>query len=100
MFKSITGGITKTVDQFGKVIVVEDDVLVSPGFLKYMNDALDLYANTHQVMHISGFSREEFKAVPLETSTYFFYHTTCWDGLHGKGHGINLYQMRFQLSVL
>jgi hypothetical protein len=78
LFKSITEGITKTVDQFGKVIVMEDDVLVAPGFLKYMNDALDLYENTPEVMHISGFSRDEFKTIPVEASTYFFYHTTCW----------------------
>jgi GNT-I family len=78
LFKSITEGITKTVDQFGKVIVMEDDILVAPGFLKYMNDALDLYENTPEVMHISGFSREEFNAVPAAASTYFFYHTTCW----------------------
>jgi GNT-I family len=78
LFKSITEGITKTVDQFGQVIVMEDDVLVAPGFLNYMNDALELYENTPEVMHISGFSRDEFRTIPLATSTYFFYHTTCW----------------------
>jgi len=78
LFRAIVDGITAQVDQFGKVIVMEDDVLVSPGFLTYMNDALDLYQNDEQVMHISGFSRAEFSAVPMTESTYFFNHTSCW----------------------
>lgn len=78
LFKSIVNGITQTVNQFGKVIVIEDDVLVSPGFLSYMNDGLDFYEKTPAVIHISGFSRAEFNAVDIKESTYFFYHTTCW----------------------
>lgn len=78
LFRSIVDGITAQVNQFGKVIVMEDDVLVSQDFLTYMNDALDLYENDTQVMHISGFSRAEFTAVPIKESTYFFNHTSCW----------------------
>jgi hypothetical protein len=78
LFKSIVNGITQTVDQFGKVIVIEDDVLVSPGFLTYMNDGLDFYENAASVMHISGFSRAAFSAVDIKEPTYFFYHTSCW----------------------
>jgi len=78
LFKSIVHGITEAVNHFGKVIVMEDDVLVSSGFLTYMNDALDLYENTPEVMHISGFSRAEFSAVAIPETTYFFNHTSCW----------------------
>jgi FAD/FMN-containing dehydrogenase len=78
LFRSIVDGITATVNKYGKVIVIEDDVLVSPGFLEYMNDALDFYENTEKVMHISAFSRPDLKPVPIKESTYFFYHTTCW----------------------
>lgn len=78
LVKSIVGGITEIVNKFGKVIVIEDDILVSPGFLTYMNDALDFYENNPKVMHISGFSRPEFKNLNIKEPTYFFYHTTCW----------------------
>ena len=43
--KSLIGGITELCDKFGRVIVVEDDVLTSPYFLRFMNDALNLYEN-------------------------------------------------------
>ena len=51
---------------------------VFPGFLKYMNDALGVYANEGRVMHISGFSKPQFENVALKESTFFFNHTTCW----------------------
>jgi hypothetical protein len=78
LFSSIVQGVTETVNKHGKVIVVEDDVLVFPGFLNYMNNALELYENTPEVMHISAFSRAEFAGLSPEASTYFFNQTSCW----------------------
>ena len=40
---NIIDGVTKVVDQYGKIIVIEDDIVTSPYFLKYMNEALDYY---------------------------------------------------------
>lgn len=78
LFRSIVDGITAQVKQSGKVIVLEDDVLVSKSFLTYMNDALELYEQEEKVMHISGFSRAEFSVIPMTASTYFYNHTSCW----------------------
>src|SRR5688572_30309752 len=36
---NIVDGVTTVVNRFGKVIVMEDDIVTSPGFLQYMNDA-------------------------------------------------------------
>jgi len=78
LFASLVNGITKVVNEFGKVIVIEDDVSVSEGFLDFMNDALTFYEHTEKVMHISGFSRPDLQQLELDQSTYFFYHTSCW----------------------
>ena len=78
LLRSIIDGVTKTVNEFGKVIVMEDDVLVSTGFLEYMNDALDFYEHANKVMHISGYSRAGLRAAAIKEPTYFFYHTSCW----------------------
>ena len=40
---SIIDGVTKIVNEYGKVIVLEDDLVTSPYFLKFMNDALEFY---------------------------------------------------------
>lgn len=78
LIKSNVAGVTKMVNEFGKVIVMEDDNLVSPGFLTFMNDALDFYEHNERVMHVCGYVRPEFGPVPVAESTYFFYHTTTW----------------------
>jgi len=52
---SIIGGVTEVVNKHGKIIVLEDDIVTSRGFLKYMNSALEVYQEDEKVMHISGF---------------------------------------------
>ena len=51
---SIIDGVTEVINVYGKVIVLEDDLLTSPYFLRYMNAALDFYQNRPAVMSISA----------------------------------------------
>jgi len=46
---SIIAGVTDIVNKYGKVIVLEDDLVSSPYFLQFMNDALNLYENEERV---------------------------------------------------
>ena len=78
LVKANIDGITEIVGRFGKVIALEDDGLLSPGFLTYMNDALDFYEDNPKVMHVSAYARPDFAPVKVEASTYFFYHTITW----------------------
>lgn len=73
---NIVNGVTQTVNEKGKVIVLEDDIETSKGFLKYMNSALRLYESEEKVMHISGY----MFPIQLKTSqeTLFYQITTCW----------------------
>ena len=52
---SITQGVTEIVNTYGTVIVLEDDIVTSPYFLTYMNDALNKYANNKKIIHINGY---------------------------------------------
>ncbi len=49
---NIIDGVTQIVNEYGKIIVLEDDLVTSPGFLKYMNEALDMYADEERVASI------------------------------------------------
>jgi hypothetical protein len=51
---SIISGVTSVCDEYGCVIVLEDDLDLSPFFLDYMKRALDLYRDDDRVMQISG----------------------------------------------
>lgn len=53
---SIRDGVTDVLQQNGKVIVVEDDLVTSPAFLSYMNKALDFYASYPAVFSIGAYS--------------------------------------------
>lgn len=52
--KSVIAGVTEVCAAKGRVIVLEDDIIVSPHFLAYMNEALDRYAAEERVMQISA----------------------------------------------
>jgi len=73
--KSIISGVTEIVNNYGKIIVLEDDLITSPYFLKYMNDALDFYKDNQAVISISGY------AYPVKTElpeTFFLKGADCW----------------------
>lgn len=54
--KSIISGVTEIIEKYGRVIVLEDDLEVSAGFLRYMNDALDFYKDKPDIWAISGYT--------------------------------------------
>ena len=72
---NIVDGVTKVVNKYGRVIVLEDDIVTSRGFLQYMNDALELYKDEEQVMHISGYMFPVDKELP---PTFFYNTASCW----------------------
>lgn len=74
--KSISEGVTQLVQKFGKVIVLEDDIVPNKGFLRFMNQALDLYQHEKQVFGISGGAFPMNKEVDL--TTFFLPVMSSW----------------------
>lgn len=74
---SIVAGVTEIVSIYGKIIVLEDDIVTSKGFLKYMNDALNLYEQEDKVMHIGSYLpyTNSHKKLP---NTFFSRFMSCW----------------------
>ena len=52
--RNIIEGVTDVCNRYGRVIVLEDDLVTSPHFLSFMNSALDKYETDQRVWHISG----------------------------------------------
>lgn len=80
---SIITGVTEIIRQYGKVIVLEDDLQTSPLFLDYMNKCLDHYENRKSVFSISSLSRphpERFypKDYPYDVYVSLVHHPTGW----------------------
>jgi putative methyltransferase (TIGR04325 family) len=76
----LSASIIKGVDQIlkihGTAIILEDDIVTGKGFLKYMNEALNLYRHNEEVISISGYN------YPMTTKglkeTFFIKGADCW----------------------
>lgn len=72
---SLIAGITEVINKYGKVIVVEDDLILSPYFLQFMNDGLEKYKDDDRVSSISGFIPPVEEKMP---NTFFLRYFECW----------------------
>ena len=73
--RNIIDGVTTMVNRYGRVIVLEDDLVVAPHFLRFMNDALDIYADVPQVGHIQAC---DFTNDPSLPDTFLIKWTGSW----------------------
>lgn len=74
---NIVDGVTWLCKEQGRIIVLEDDVLTAKGFLRFMNEGLDLYAQEEQVMSIAAhlFDTPEERQLP---PSFFLSIAHCW----------------------
>lgn len=76
--KSVIDGVSEIINEYDKVIVLEDDLITTPDFLTYMNDALNYYNNLDKVWSISGYN------IPIEfpedykSEVYYSYRGCSW----------------------
>ena len=76
--RSVIGGVTELINKYGRVIVVEDDLVLSPYFLDYMNDALEFYEKEENIWAISGYSfpMKSLKKYPHDV--FYSYRGCSW----------------------
>jgi hypothetical protein len=72
---SIISGVTAVCDEFGRVIVLEDDLVTAPSFLRFMNDALNFYDAEERVGSVHGYWYPVDRKVP---ETFFLRGASCW----------------------
>jgi hypothetical protein len=72
---NIISGVTEIINKFGKIIVLEDDLVTSSYFLEYMNEALEIYKDEEEVISIHGYIYPI--KVPL-SETFFIRGADCW----------------------
>jgi len=75
--KSIIFGVSETIKKYKKVIVLEDDLIVSRNFLCFMNEAIDKYINIKEVYSISGYSILKINKVD-SFDGYFLNRSWSW----------------------
>ena len=68
--RNVIGGLNKIFQIYDRAIILEDDLELSPFFLNYMNDALNLYATSENVASISGYM---YPIEPKKFSNNYFF---------------------------
>ena len=72
---SIISGVTEIVNRYGKIIVLEDDLVTSKYFLSFMNSTLEFYKDENKVISIHGYIYPIKSKLP---ETFFIKGADCW----------------------
>lgn len=75
---SIINGVSKIIEKYEKVIVVEDDLITSFNFLDFMNQALTFYEKNPKIFSISGYSFDLPSLKDFSKDFYLGYRASSW----------------------
>ena len=75
---NIIKGLIEMSNKFERFIVVEDDIIVNPSFLKFMNKALNFYEKNNAISSISGFSYVKKIPPDYNFDVYFAQRINAW----------------------
>ncbi len=75
---SIIDGVNKIIETYGKVIVLEDDLIASPNFLDFLNQALDFYFMNKKIFSISGYTMNLPSLKTYNKDYYSGYRASSW----------------------
>ncbi|MBU3540804.1 glycosyltransferase family A protein [Polynucleobacter sp. UB-Tiil-W10] len=73
--RSIISGVTKILSTYDQIIVIEDDLIVAPYFLKFMNEGLSKYKDDDRVISIHGYVYPTENILP---ENFFLRGADCW----------------------
>lgn len=75
---SIIGGVTEVINQYGKAIVIEDDLIASKNMLAYINQGLNQYENVPAVFSISAYTNIVRIPKDYTYDAYFGPRSSSW----------------------
>ena len=75
---SVIAGVTKIIEEYGRVIVVEDDIVTHPFFLRFMNDCLDTYEKRQDIYMIGGYNQNFTFPWWYKKDVYLTWRSCSW----------------------
>jgi len=73
---AVIQGVTEVIEEHGKVIVLEDDIVTEKGFLEFMNNSLEMYKGEDRVFGVSGYKFDSLESI--KQPTYFLPVMSSW----------------------
>jgi hypothetical protein len=75
---SVIEGVSYVLKNFDKIIILEDDLITSPNFLDFMNQALAFYEKNENIFSVSGWSLKLNSLNTVTSDYYFHYRMSSW----------------------
>lgn len=75
---SIIAGVTDVINEYGRVIVLEDDLVPAPGMLMYLNQMLDRYADEPKVCSVCAYGLKIRRPEGYSGDVYFSPRSSSW----------------------
>jgi hypothetical protein len=75
---SVISGVTQIVGRCDSVIVIEDDLVTSPNFLDFMNQALSFYRDNLKIHSVAGYTLELPSLINYPTDYYLGHRASSW----------------------
>jgi len=75
---SIIRGVSGIINKYGRAIVLEDDLVLQPGFLQYMDKALDVYESDSRIFSICGYGLKIKRPKDYEGDVYLCNRSSSW----------------------
>lgn len=75
---SIIAGVTEIINQFGRAIVLEDDLIVQPNFLAFMRQGLDKYEKEEKIYSVCGYTNKIRISKSYNYDAYLCTRSSSW----------------------
>ncbi|MDE6490720.1 MAG: glycosyl transferase [Muribaculaceae bacterium] len=75
---SIIAGVSDIINRYGRAIVLEDDLVLMPGFLQYMNQALDAYQADERIFAVCGYGLKIKRPAGYVGDVYLCNRASSW----------------------
>lgn len=75
---SIIAGVTDVINEYGRVIVLEDDLVPAPGMLLFLNQMLDRYAYEPKVCSVCAYGLKIRRPEGYSGDVYFSPRSSSW----------------------
>lgn len=76
--ESIIAGVSEVLKKYGKAIILEDDLIVMPGFLQYMNECLTAFASDKRIISVCGYSLKIKLPKGYKSNVYLSDRASSW----------------------
>ena len=76
--RSVISGVSNLFNKYQRLIVLEDDIITSPNFLTFMNNALKYYKNDNYIFSISGYLHPIHLPDKFNKDVFITYRSSSW----------------------